>query len=1010
MRGKPFKELHEFMNMAQYAAAKPAVYKDIYFCLSTQAVTGKEIHGNVTAARHKQHALTLKAIWLDVDVKKDKGYDTKEDAIDAIFAFCVAASLPNPSALVFSGSGVHVYWISDIPLTRDVWRPYAEGLKAEVLRLGLKCDAGLTTDEARVLRVPGTFNAKTTPPKPVKLVHLGPSLDFGRHLAALAAVGHAAVPNLNTVTVTSGKPAPFDLRAFAGVKPAAAFAALDPQKDNLATGMAPHSDLPLNPDEVFKGCVHFQDSALKHGVGQSQGLWMQTVLASTWFEEGREWAHYLSKGYPTYTRGETDAMYDRKLKDREGGLGWPGCKAFEGDGAKCKTCPFYGKIRSPLNLAERVHPPNTVAQPAPIAPEDMNLPAGYTVNPDNGWICEIVQKTLQNGVTVEEMQPLFMCQLRNFTAQGGKRQMLFETSLDLDRWGLVSLSELDLTTEQSMIKALRRDGVKPFVPNQRRITHFMTSFMSKLDHAKQRIETVPYGWIRPEKGGELPTGFAYGGRVVLAGGGTQKAGYADHMLEDMYKPKGDPSLWHKALHIVTAQHHPALEAIIAASLAAPLLTFTGKYNGVFCAWSNGSGAHKTTSVHIGAAIWGSPKRTKERPTASQKGLLHKLGQIKNLPVYLDEVNDADKMDQVRTMLGDATEGGTGSKLKQDRSFYEPDEWQTLMLVGANLSLTENIMQHTKSTDAGLQRVFEYFVEPREDTHNENEVSQLINALDYNFGHVGLAYSEVLGRDPAAIKAYVNTITEKFNAEVGHVSPERFRAAMAATTYAGAALGNQYLGCDFNLEELWEFLKNEYINQRNIIKAADTIGGTQSNTANAITQFFKACVRNALWVGSLPASKVGKPPSITFIAGPSRERPEQIHVRLAVNDKIIDVSRQRLSDYLIHTKHDVGAVINGLKRHFNATIHERVNLAIGSGVLGGREIIVRIPVPDNSPFVTDLYTHTPLDQRPATVAVTQVENDEEVVAEVTPKNEQSALATATAVGAADLAVVRAAQPH
>ena len=39
------------------------------------------------------------------------------------------------------------------------------------MKHGLKADA-ITTDAARILRIPGTFNHKQTPPKPVRLQHL----------------------------------------------------------------------------------------------------------------------------------------------------------------------------------------------------------------------------------------------------------------------------------------------------------------------------------------------------------------------------------------------------------------------------------------------------------------------------------------------------------------------------------------------------------------------------------------------------------------------------------------------------------------------------------------------------------------------------------------------------------------------------------------------------------------------------------------------------------------------
>src|ERR1019366_881418 len=203
----------------------------------------------------------LKCIWLDVDVKKDRGYATLIEALDAIQDFRIRALLPPPSALVFSGGGVHVYWVSDKPLTVEEWRPYAEGLKAEALRLGLKCDAGITTDVARVLRVPGTFNYKQESRRPVRVAHLGATYDFATEMAKLAAIVpvRAAVATAAVTHTTF----PFSMGAFTGKSMALAFqqAGLNAQTDNLADGLSTRSNLPLNPDEIFMGCEHFKDAA-----------------------------------------------------------------------------------------------------------------------------------------------------------------------------------------------------------------------------------------------------------------------------------------------------------------------------------------------------------------------------------------------------------------------------------------------------------------------------------------------------------------------------------------------------------------------------------------------------------------------------------------------------------------------------------------------------------------------------------------------------------------------------
>ena len=314
MPGKPVTRLDDFISLAEWAKNHPSICKDIYFCLSLQSSVGSVVNGKTTAKRSKANALALKAVWLDIDVKAPpKGYETLQGALAAVKQFIDELKLPQPSALVGSGGGVHVYWINDTPLTPDEWRPYAEGLKAAAMKFGLRCDYGVTVDEARVLRVPGTVNNKTVPAKPVKLLGLAPTdYTFKDVLAHLAVAAPAST-----------------------------------------SGVHAHHNTPLDYTGVFVGCPHFQQAFQTHGRDSSQGLWMLDVLASTFLKDGKQIAHTLSKGYPTYTEEETNAMWDRKVRERdERGLGWPSCKAIENEGCRlCATCKHFGKIKSPLNLA-----------------------------------------------------------------------------------------------------------------------------------------------------------------------------------------------------------------------------------------------------------------------------------------------------------------------------------------------------------------------------------------------------------------------------------------------------------------------------------------------------------------------------------------------------------------------------------------------------------------------------------------------------------------------------------
>ena len=157
-------------------------YFDVWFCTSQQRECGKSDQGTAKAKRDAANATFVKAIWIDIDVKPDdatgKHYTSMREAQAAMRAFRKEGRASQSLCHCQLGSGLHVYWISRDPLTPDEWRPYADGLKARLIQEGVKCDIALTTDIVRLLRVPETLNHKYSPPRRVKLVHLGQMYNF----------------------------------------------------------------------------------------------------------------------------------------------------------------------------------------------------------------------------------------------------------------------------------------------------------------------------------------------------------------------------------------------------------------------------------------------------------------------------------------------------------------------------------------------------------------------------------------------------------------------------------------------------------------------------------------------------------------------------------------------------------------------------------------------------------------------------------------------------------------
>ena len=351
--GWPFKDLHTFTQRAEWIN-KTSDFKDVWFCTSRQRDASTNTKGKSKALRRHANAMDLKAIWIDADVKPEdasgKHYTTLQEAWEALRAFRTKLGLPQFSAVVNSGGGLHAYWISDRALTPTEWLPFAAGLKALLLREGVKCDAGLTTDDVRLLRVPGTFNHKYDPPRVVKLIPIIPLVEynFETALSFLTTIAPAK-------TMPAASTALFDAAKFAGVKRIIVQAT-----DSLSDGIEKRGEVLLDPQPVFEQCAFMREARETGGIGLDNPLWNLSVLATTFMENGNAIAHQISRGHDSYTHAETQHHFDRKIAERkERGVGWPSCATIQSNGcAACAACPLLGEIKSPLQLGTMRPKPN----------------------------------------------------------------------------------------------------------------------------------------------------------------------------------------------------------------------------------------------------------------------------------------------------------------------------------------------------------------------------------------------------------------------------------------------------------------------------------------------------------------------------------------------------------------------------------------------------------------------------------------------------------------------------
>jgi Domain of unknown function (DUF927) len=960
-QGRAFKTIDEFVNFAGWAVQQH-FYKDLFYCLSLQRDVTTSRSGKPKGKRTAAGAISLKSIWLDIDVGKKDGYPTLQEALRAVIDFVQRNKLPMPSAMVASGGGLHVYWISNVALTPEEWRPYAEGLKALASSQFKSIDIGVTTDPARILRVPGTFNHKEATPRPCYLLNTPlVCYDFSVRLASLPAVTPLS-PSTKSATNQW-----FDPVVFRGVTP---ILRADPN-DKLGAGIDQYSDDLLDPRPIFKDCGFYRDALKDGGKDYDQQLWMYSILGTTFMEGGRVFAHEISKGHATYSPSDTDAMFDRKLGERaDRGLGYPSCAAIAGAGCKaCQTCPLFSKGKSPLNLRPAAVVTVTVNQTQPQSPsaQGLDLPEGYDIDND-GHIVKVIEKPDREGNMITSYHKLFLSKLSKPWAQGNPDAINLITSYDKGNEVQASLKWADFgATNISNIMALQKIKIKP--DNKRYLEEFLVSWLGKLHTMSTVQQPLPFGWYREQ--GKVK-GFAYGGTLFKDDNTEQNCGHGDVNLRKIFSPVGSLQKWFDAERVITNQKRPELDAIITLSFSAPLMSLVG-LNAATLSCFGESGAGKSSAYSVGIGVWGHSKKGKATSHSTFNQVMKTMGEINNLPFYWDEIKDPKAQAAVYDYIYNASDGVEKGRLKSDTSQQDRGTWQTQMMLAANISFVDYVMTRDTSHVAGASRVLEYPIAKltgdRPGRISSTDANVIIDELANNYGHMGLLYAKHLALNHASIAAECRTSCQQVETELQMEDPERFWVGLVGTLLVGARHAN-LLGANLGLEDLKTFLYDVYLANRKKRNELMQVTGDRKSIENIMTSYFDAKTTHdqMLWTKGMPNGP-GRPSGdgkVSVIHQPKDSKNVSVKVGIAVRWDLTSrkcyIHKTDFIDFLNEAGAGSGTVLNALSKDYGMVIHDR--LRIGAGVFdAGRATLCVFDINADHEWAHLMYRYTPENERP-----------------------------------------------
>ena len=944
--GQAFKTPKDTLSFLYWSQTKgKGKVADIYFCTSLQEQHGDlKPNGHYAALRSADNAVSSKLLFADIDK-----YPSKLEGFAAVKTFCEASRSPFPTALVDSGRGIHAYWFLPVPLSPEEWLEYAHRLDGLMNEHGLKHD-NITTDVARILRPPETYNYKRMeegiPPLPVVLKLLNGDVDLDSWRSLLD-----ATPTPKLLRPSGGSPSVAIESFFADpaeIKrgPSKYFQGKIPLSEQIGEGG-------VDSAPVFHLCPMFAEALATGGKQVGQPVWHQQALACTFLDGGKQLFHDLGREHVGYSRESTDEMYDRKIRDRASkGLGYPSCAAFQADGApQCSTCPIKGKVKSPLNidwaLARQLHDVEAAPQPSfnissgpPPVPTPVELSTGFRFN-DEGHI-EVSEGSGKNQTWERVIEPKITGwepMLGHDTqATGLVIEFKRGDSPERDAWLPPRLFEDG--SGRDMLATLEQKGC--LCRGKQKATYVMMNdyrrsltFRGRMHQESELARNVMQGWeyAETETGVDRsrPVGFSFAGHVYGAGGKTRKAFVEDEEVRTTFTVAGKPDAWIAALATLLKMKSTGLQVVALSAFAAPLMIFTGQPSTVVMVRGQ-SGGSKSTATAIACAVWARPRDAMLKPSSSKLAVMKFMGEIRNLPVYWDDLRN-DHFEYVKDTLMEITQGGEGRKLDQQRNQRKAGKWDSMLLTSSNSSLVEYLEEVNKNDGAALVRCFEFEV-PKilaqdEAFVNPVQLAAVISALDHNYGHIGREYAYVLGSDPTALKDMYDRVWQEFAGLVHPYQPhERYWIAAAATLLMGAHLANilpslAHNGLQFNIQEITKFLLGTYLQLRARHAAAHIHSDASSYVKHWLGQFINgwASTNNQIaWTQDAPVGP-GKPAMTLPIwpLGDAARNQKALSIRWVTSSKKLRISKTSLFRFLRNEKVSVDRMDEGLLKYYGAKL-------------------------------------------------------------------------------------------
>lgn len=794
----------DFDSMAQAVQTWDQKAVQVYHACSAYQQGYVEVDGK-RKYRVSNNWLKAKAFWLDLDCGEDKaekgeGYLTKKDAFNALKTFCRNVGLPTP-LIIDSGNGLHAYWVLDRAIKSNTWVKIAVRFKAVVAHFGLIADPTATADFARILRPVGSTNKKNelkeviakNAPKPIS------AQDFAELLKA--------VPLPKPVTEQKQ----YDTSI----------------NDDLISHLPP--SIPVYAEIVADKCA--QVGAMRDSKGDvSYEHWRGVIGVIKYCEEGidkaKEWSSRREE--TGHTQNDVDIKYET----------WSSppttCEFFSKcNPSGCEGCQFRGKIKTPVVLGRKA--PETKATEIEAKVDGMALqvqipefPKGY------GHENNVMNRYMEDkdGIT----HAFTFCAnlfypIHRIKRENGEFSLGMRMHLPDKRTREFEIDTHLLASPQKLIEGLGRHELLP--TNNKDASMHMTAYLrdslEKLKREAEELNTyTSFGWKTDFQG------FLLGDRLYHSDGTVRKVligGYARDMAAAFPTPTGSANGYSQAINYLYARKGmEPMQYVISAGFGSVLTPLgDSMYKGLtFAVVGEETAKGKTTVCWAALYAFGDADRMslKTEDNATVNARYARLGAYGNVPMLIDELTNIDPEEFSKfaytVSLGQERERLTVGKGTSGVRFAESQTWALNLFATANKDLHAAMAVRQSNTQAEAVRLIQIKID-RYDLP-ELKMSEVEAAKKQMFINKGAAGDMFLKYVTANLDDVMRRMA-KWGVKLENDMPDvkyRFYRSHAVCSLTACEITNELGITDFNMEDLYVFLMDLFVELATSVKEQNTI--------------------------------------------------------------------------------------------------------------------------------------------------------------------------------------------